>query len=331
MLVTPVLSVIIPNRNGAATIDQCLTAVFASGHHDFEVIVVDDCSTDDSVARIQRHPCRLVRLQQHGGAARARNAGAEQSRGEILFFLDADCLPTTDTLRLAEEQARQHGPLTIIGGTYTPVPADPVFFSTFQSVYINYCETKHLGDPDYIATHALVIHAETFRKSGGLPEKFLPILEDVEFSHRLRRQGFKLLMSPAILVRHLFNFTLRRSLANARRKSQYWLCYSLHNHDLLTDSGTASLELKGNIVAFVISSGLLLAGALTRTPALLPLVLLVQTINGLGQRRLLAAFHRAGGPFFTLGAALYYATLYPAAVVVGGLAGLKTFLQQRWP
>jgi glycosyltransferase involved in cell wall biosynthesis len=329
--VTPVLSVIIPNRNGAATIDQCLTAVFASRHRDFEVIVVDDCSTDDSVERIQRHPCRLVRLQQHGGAARARNAGAENSRGTILFFLDADCLPTPDTLQLAEERARQHGPATIIGGTYTTIPADPVFFSTFQSVYINYCETKHLGDPDYIATHALVIHAETFRQSGGLPEKFLPILEDVEFSHRLRRQGFKLLMSPDILVRHLFNFTLRRSLANARRKSQYWLCYSLHNHDLLADSGTASLELKGNVAAFAVSGGLLLAAALTRTPAALPLILLVQAVNFLGQRRLLSAFHQAGGPFFTMRAALYYATLYPAAIVVGGLAGLKTFLQQRWP
>lgn len=328
---TPVLSVIIPNRNGAATLDQCLTAVFASRHHDFEVIVVDDCSTDDSVARIQRHPCRLVRLRQHGGAARARNTGAEQSHGEILFFLDADCLPTTDTLRLAEEQARQHGPLTIIGGTYTPVPADPVFFSTFQSIYINYCETKHLGDPDYIATHALVIHAETFRQSGGFPEKFLPILEDVEFSHRLRRQRFKLLMAPNILVRHLFNFTLRRSLANARRKSKYWLCYSLHNHDLLTDSGTASLELKGNVTAFVVSTFLLIGGAISGNQTFLAALIMIQAANGLVQRRLLTAFHRTGGNFFAIGAALYYAALFPAAIVFGGLAGLKTFLQQRWP
>ncbi len=325
------LSVIIPNRNGAKTIDQCLTAVFASRHHDFEVIVVDDCSTDDSVVRIQRYPCRLVRLSQHGGASQARNAGAGHSRGEILFFIDADCLPTPDTLQLVEEQARQHGPAVIIGGTYTPIPADAVFFSTFQSVYINYCETKHLVDPDYIASHALVIHAETFRQSGGFPEKFMPILEDVELSHRLRRQGYKLLMAPTILVRHLFNFTLRRSLANARRKTQYWFCYSLHNHDLLADSGAASLELKGNVAAFVVSGGLLLIWALTRIPALLHLLLLVQALNGLGQRRLLAAFQQAGGPFFAVGAALYYVTFFPAAIVVGCLTGLKTFLQQRWP
>lgn len=327
----PVLSVIIPTRNGAKTIDQCLTAVFASHHHNFEVIVVDDCSTDDSVARIQCYPCQLVRQEHHGGAAQARNAGAKHSCGEILFFLDADCLPNPDTLRIAEEHARHHGPTTIIGGTYTPIPADPVFFSTFQSIYINYCETKHLANPDYIASHALVIHAETFRQSNGFPEKFLPILEDVEFSHRLRRQGFKLLMEPNILVRHLFNFTLRRSIANARRKSQYWLCYSLHNHDLLADSGTASLELKGNVIAFVVSCGLLLAGVLTRNPTVALAVLLVQALNILGQRRLLSAFHRTGGNLFTIKAAFYYAMLYPTAIVIGGLAGLKTFMQQRWP
>lgn len=325
------LSVIIPNRNGGATIDLCLTAVFASRHQDFEVIVVDDASTDDSLARIQRHPCRLIRLERHGGASKARNSGAGASRGDILFFLDADCLPTPDTLRMAEEAARQHGPAVIIGGTYTPIPADPCFFSTFQSIYINYCETKHMQEPDYIATHALVIHAETFRQSGGFPEDFLPILEDVDFSHRLRRQGFKLLMAPNLLVRHLFNFNLRGSLANARRKSHYWLCYSLRNHDLLADSGTASLELKGNVAAFSLSLLLLLLGGVARNPAFFALLLLAQAVNGLGQRRLLAAFRRAGGPVFAIKAALYYATLYPAAIVAGGLAGLKTYLARRRP
>lgn len=325
------LSVIIPNRNGAGTIDQCLTAVFSSCHPDFEVIVVDDGSTDDSVARIQGYPCRLIRLEQHGGASKARNRGAAASEGDILFFLDADCLPTSDTLPIAEETARQNGPAVIIGGTYTPIPADPGFFSTFQSIYINYCETKHLQDPDYIATHALVIHAETFRQSGGFPEDFLPILEDVEFSHRIRRQGFKLRMTPTLLVRHIFNFDLHRSLANARRKSHYWLCYSLQNHDLLTDSGTASLELKGNVAAFAASSTLLLLGILTGNSDLFFLIIPVQAVNGLAQRRLLVAFRRASGMTFALKAALYYAALYPAAIIAGGLAGLKTYLTRQHP
>jgi glycosyltransferase involved in cell wall biosynthesis len=324
-----VLSVIIPNRNGAATIELCLAAVFASCHGNFEVIVVDDCSTDDSVDRIRKFPCRLYRLPGHGGASQARNTGARHARGDIIFFLDADCLPNSDTLRQAEESARRLGPSVIIGGTYTRIPADARFFSTFQSVYINYCESKRPEDPDYIATHAMVIFTETFWKAGGFREHFLPILEDVEFSHRLRRDGFRLVMDPLILVRHIFNFTLRRSLANAMRKSRYWTCYSLENHDLLADSGTASRELKVNVISFAAISVLVLLGILLQTTTVLPLLLVVMALNGFIQRRLWAAFYQAGGGSFAIAAALYYSSLYPLAVAAGGITGAYNYLQRK--
>jgi glycosyltransferase involved in cell wall biosynthesis len=324
-----VLSIIIPNRNGAATIEQCLAAVFASCHDNFEVIVVDDCSTDDSVARITNFPCRLFRLPSHGGASQARNTGARQALGEIIFFLDADCLPNADTFRLAEDSARRLGPSVIIGGTYTRLPADSSFFSIFQSIYINYCESKHPEDPDYIATHAMVINTDTFWKIGGFQEHFLPILEDVEFSHRARRAGFRLTMNPLLLVRHIFNFTLRRSLANAVRKSRYWTCYSLENHDLLADSGTASRELKVNVISYAAIVLLVLLGILLQTTAVLPLLLAIMTLNGFVQRWLLATFYQAGGGIFAITAALYYSLLYPLAVAAGGIAGAYTYLQRK--
>jgi glycosyltransferase involved in cell wall biosynthesis len=323
------LSVIIPNRNGGATIEKCLAAVFASSHNNYEVIVIDDCSTDDSVEKIEKYPCRLYRLPRHGGASQARNTGARHSRGDILFFLDADCLPTPEALRLAEESARRHGESVIIGGTYTSVAADNKFFSTFQSVYINYCESKRPQDPDYIATHAMVIHAATFRQTGGFLEHFMPILEDVEFSHRLRREGFRLVMEPALLVRHIFNFTLRRSLANAVRKSRYWTCYSLENHDLFADSGTASRELKVTVTSLATILLLALFGILLQTTAVLPLMLLVMILNGFFQRHLLVAFLQAGGMIFALKAALYYNFLYPIAVAVGSIAGIYTFFSKK--
>lgn len=323
------LSVIIPNRNGAGTIEKCLTAVFASSHDDFEVVVVDDCSSDDSVRRIEKYPCRLFRLPSHGGASRARNTGAWNSRGDILFFLDADCLPNPDTLSLAEESARRHGPSVVIGGTYTRIAADHRFFSTFQSVYINYCESKRPHDPDYVATHAMVIHADTFRKTGGFREHFMPILEDVEFSHRLRREGYSLVMEPAVLVRHIFNFTLRRSLANAVRKSRYWTCYSLENHDLFADSGTASRELKVTVASLAAIVLLALLSLMLQTTAFLPLGLLVFIANGFFQRSLLAAFYRAGGLVFAFKAALYYNFIYPVAVAAGGTAGVFTYFRTR--
>src|SRR5512134_483720 len=92
------ISVIIPVHNGGATIGKCLEAVFASRYTRFEVIVVDDRSTDNSLEIIGWYPCRVVRLEAHAGASAARNAGARQSTGNYLFFIDADCVLLENTL-----------------------------------------------------------------------------------------------------------------------------------------------------------------------------------------------------------------------------------------
>ncbi|MBI5025864.1 MAG: glycosyltransferase family 2 protein [Nitrospirae bacterium] len=199
------ISVIIPNYNKSATIGKCLEAAFSSRYENFEVIAVDDCSTDNSLEVIKKFPCKLIQLKKHSGASKARNTGAENSRGEVLFFTDSDCLLKEDALALASKTIGGSKNI-VIGGTYTRLPYDDSFFSTFQSIFINYSETRK-KDPDYIPAHALIIDAQLFRDSGGFQEDSLPILEDVEFSHRLRRSGCKLVMNPEILVQHiLFSF-----------------------------------------------------------------------------------------------------------------------------
>lgn len=315
------ISIIIPNHNGEATLKSCLEAAFASGYPKFEVIVVDDCSKDRSTAIIEQFPCRLIRLENHSGASKARNIGAENSKGEVLFFIDADCVLNKNTLAIAGNIAEKTDPRTVLGGTYTPLPFDGNFFSIFQSVFIHYSETKHARNPDYIATHAMIISTETFRKSGGFAENFLPILEDVEFSHRLRRMGFTLEMHPAILVRHIFNYSLARSFQNAIRKSRYWTAYSLKNNDLLADSGTASVELKTNVVSMVLFCLLFILWGTTKSSLYGYAILPVFGGNILINRRLLQAFFKTKGLFFGILASCYYTTLYPLAVGVGAALG----------
>jgi glycosyltransferase involved in cell wall biosynthesis len=318
----PRISVVIPNRNGSATIDLCLEAAFASEGERFEILVVDDCSEDDSVEKIRRFPCRLITLPRHSGTAVARNTGARHSRGDILFFTDADCLLQSDTLTTTRKALEASGRRTVVGGTYTRQPCDDSFFSTFQSVFINYFETKKNGEPDYIAAHAMALYAETFREEGGFPEDFLPIIEDVEFSHRLRRRGCRLLMNPEITVCHIFNYSPCDSLRNAWRKSRYWAMYSRRNRDLLADSGTASRELKVNVAVsyFCLAAALLLAVSKNTFAgyAILPAF----SLNLFMNRGLLKAFFLTKGALFAFGAAVYYFSLYPIAVGAGALSGI---------
>ncbi len=317
------ISVIIPNYNGSSTIAACLQALHSSRHENFEVIVVDDCSTDNSVEIIQRFPCKLIRLNERSGASRARNTGAQQSTGEVLFFIDADCIVQENTLAVVGiiAEGLDH---SVYGGTYTPVAYDDNFFSTFQSLFINYSETKR-EVPDYVASHAMVMGRETFERSGGFPEDFLPILEDVEFSHRLRKSGISLIMNPAILVSHIFNFTFRNSLLNAFRKSKYWTVYSLKNRDLLNDSGTASIELKTNVVScFSLIVLTLLLFSSGRIALFLP-ILFISLINLFVNRNFLAAVYTTKGWSFTVLATAYYIMVYPLAVGGGFFTGMMKY------
>jgi glycosyltransferase involved in cell wall biosynthesis len=319
--VHPLISIIVPNRNGAATIGRCLEAALASRCGNFELIVVDDASDDDSLERIRGLPCRVVQLPEHDGAARARNAGARASRGEVLFFTDADCLLEPDALTRAAEHLRCSTDLAV-GGTYTLEAREPRFFDRFQSVFVHHFETKHAPRADYLATHALALSAATFRRHGGFAENGLPILEDVEFSHRLRRAGCRLVMDPAIQVGHVFDYSLGRSLRNGFRKARYWTCYSLGNRDLLADSGAASHELKLDVALWCLSAALIAAALAAGAPGWAAAVFAIQAVNAYASRGLLRAFHRAHGTVFAGAATLYYLLVYPLAVGAGALAGL---------
>lgn len=322
---TVLVSIIIPNRNGGANIGKCLEAAFCSDYKNFEVIVVDDCSADHSVELIKQFPCKFIQLEKHSGASRARNVGADLSSGDILFFTDADCLLNEDALTIAVETLSSAGPNIVLGGTYTTRPFDDTFFSRFQSVFINYSETRNAEDPDYIATHAMIIYAHDFKKSGGFAESYLPILEDVEFSHRIRRKGCRLLINPAIQVRHIFGYSLAESMCNAFRKSMFWTAYSINNKDLFKDSGTASKGLKLNTAVWLINVLVLLLAVLSGEMRFLCAILLTCSINMVWNFGLLAAFYSAGGKGFLAVATAYYILVYPVAVAVGSVTGMLRY------
>lgn len=317
------ISVIIPNYNGSSTIGRCLEASFSSEYDNFEVIVADDCSTDNSVEIIKEFPCKLISLDKHSGASKARNTGAENSKGDILFFIDADCLVQRDTLTKVNK-AFSITDNAITGGTYSAIPYDKDFFSTFQSIFINYSETKK-KEPDYIATHAMIIDSEVFKKTGGFVENCLPILEDVESSHRLRKTGYKLTMNSEILVRHIFNFTLIKSLKNAFRKSRYWTIYSIKNKDLLADSGTASYELKINVATLFLNALLTMLFFYFKNTAFLISILLICAVNLSVSKGLIKAFYKAKGLSFVISATLYYTLIYPLPVGAGAISGIVKY------
>ncbi len=99
---TPRVSVIVPAYNAEKTIGEALASVFAQTYRDFEVIVVDDGSKDETRAVLARYGSDITCVEQaNAGPGRARNAGIQRARGELVAFLDAD------DVWLPEKLARQ--------------------------------------------------------------------------------------------------------------------------------------------------------------------------------------------------------------------------------
>ena len=106
-VVTPLISVIVPTFNRRPLLRQALDSVLAQSFRDFELLVVDDGSTDGTVEELKKIGSRLrLFVTARKGVAAARNLGVSQSRGRYIAFLDSD-----DTLAPAQarETSRIHG------------------------------------------------------------------------------------------------------------------------------------------------------------------------------------------------------------------------------
>ncbi len=101
----PLVSICIPTYNRAALVQEAVASVLAQTWREFELIVVDDGSTDDTTEALAAYASRirLIRRESRGGVSAARNTGIAAARGEWLAFLDSD------DLWRPEKLARQTG------------------------------------------------------------------------------------------------------------------------------------------------------------------------------------------------------------------------------
>ncbi|NJP88860.1 glycosyl transferase family 2 [[Actinomadura] parvosata subsp. kistnae] len=116
----PLVSVIIPSYNRSEVLRLCLDAVAAQTYPHIEVIVVDDCGTEDAAHVAASRGATVIRTRVNGGPTPARNLGAEHATGEILFFLDADIALDPDAVENAVRILRADPRLGALGGILRP-------------------------------------------------------------------------------------------------------------------------------------------------------------------------------------------------------------------
>ena len=116
----PLVSVIIPSFNRSHVLRLCVGAIQEQTYSPIEIIVVDDCGTEDAAEVASSMGATVLRTEVNGGASPARNLGAEHSHGEILLFLDGDIALDPDSVENAVDILRSEPEARRPGGHPSP-------------------------------------------------------------------------------------------------------------------------------------------------------------------------------------------------------------------
>jgi glycosyltransferase involved in cell wall biosynthesis len=218
-------SIIVPVYNEARGIRALLGAVRATSLRDYEIIVVDDASTDGTAAACRtQNGVRVVALDANAGPSRARNVGAAAARGDILVFLDADVtLPAGADLLRELVDALETDPdadFVVTISDIEPVSRSAVAYN--YSVYHAYYMERLLwgrgevrGPLMFFTTRLGAIRRERFRGSGGFHESLWTVMnEDGEFGTRCYHLGYRGYCRAGLVHAHRYSTGFGRFVRN---------------------------------------------------------------------------------------------------------------------
>lgn len=271
----PPLSVVIPVCNGGAAFERCLRGLRESNVRDYELVVVDDGSTDSSATLAMLHGARLIRHSQPLGPAAARNAGARAATSSLVFFFDADVVPHPDTMRRALTHLERNPALSALFGSYDDRPEAPGLVSQFRNLLHHFVHQTGEFQSDSRPAHTFwtgcgLIRRSVFLDLGGFdPELYRrPAIEDIEFGYRLSQAGHQTILARDVQVTHLKRWTLRSMIStDVFCRGVPWMVLMLRSHvveqDLNVSRGqracvaATALGLAGLAVSPIAPAGLL--------------------------------------------------------------------------
>ncbi|MBN2005995.1 MAG: glycosyltransferase [Anaerolineae bacterium] len=253
-------SVIVPAYQAADVVGACVAALARQTvpRERYEILVVDDGSTDATAAEAERAGAdRVIRLAQNGGPSVARNAGIAAAHGDILLFTDSDCVPRPEWLAL---MTAPFDDPQIMGtkGTYRTL--QPALLARLVQLEFEIRYERMRGMPfiDFIDTYAAAYRRSLLVEYGGFDTAF-PAAEDVDLSFRLAKAGHRLLFVPDAWVTHRHPATLSAYLLRKARFG-YWraFLYMRYPEKIAGDTHTdPSLKVQFALVALI---GLLVVG-----------------------------------------------------------------------
>jgi cellulose synthase/poly-beta-1,6-N-acetylglucosamine synthase-like glycosyltransferase len=271
------ISVIIPAYNSGETIHKTIEALQRQNYpkRDYEIIVVDDGSTDKTEEIVKKFKNVKFFKQKHKGPAYARNLGSKFAKGNILLFTDADCIPDKNWIK---NMIKPFGDKKVVAvsGTYKTLNKNNLlarFIGYDIQFRHEYMKKKEIID--FVGTFSAAYKKSIFQKENGFDTSFpMASGEDPELSYRIAKKH-KIIFQPSAFVWHPHPESLMYFL-----KQKFWrvywryLMYNKHKDKILGDSYTPITSLISMGVQ-VISVGLIFLFALLSFFVMIPIYFLI--------------------------------------------------------
>jgi GT2 family glycosyltransferase len=217
------LSIIILTYNSAAHLPRCLDCLKGQTVQNFEIILIDNASQDESLAIVRKYQgqfnLQIVEQQQNTGFAAANNLGAKMARGEWLVLLNADAFPQPDWLEKLLQAAQDHPEYAAFSSRQLSAENPEILDGAGDTYhisgmawrrYIGYpaqgygLQTREVFTPCAAAAMYL---KEAFLEAGGFDEDYFAYFEDVDLGFRLRLLGYRTLYVANAIVLHVGSAT----------------------------------------------------------------------------------------------------------------------------
>lgn len=317
------ITIITPAYNNPEQVQKLLESLKSDIEKDrfLEVLVVDDCSRDDSIKKVATDSkfAKYLRLKENQGPAKARNFGAKSAANDILLFVDSDVVFKQDTLLKIKKRFKDDSSLGILCGEYDLEPKNKSFSTTFKAVLARSWIPKTNNITVFVARLG-AIKKDIFNSMGGFDDSIRTASsEEWEFGKRLINKGYTIAYDPDIVVKHHFP-SFKRQVILLFHRSFMWI-YVFKKYRKFDNTCTTPAQAVTQILGFL--TVILIFASLYAN------VLMVVTIIFLAEFIIMdIEFFRLAfttqGLVFTL-LSLPLALILSCAVTLGGVWGFLRF------
>lgn len=237
------VSIIIVNWNAQSYLNGCLESLLSQSFIDYEIILVDNDSSDDSVTFVKENFPKIMIIQnkENVGFAEGNNIGIKNSHGKIILLFNPDAVADKDWLSIlvhviqsSEKIAAVTGKMYYLGDQYGK---DAIFctwskIDPLSATPYNFHDNEPVSKVDYLSGAAMAIKRDVLDKIGLMDSDYFLYFEETDLCARMIRSGYDLMYVPSAIVWHAVS-----PLSNSENKVYYMersrIRFALKNFDLL--------------------------------------------------------------------------------------------------